>query len=54
MCAPLELCTRVELSACVQVAQGSVDNCRAGGAEACVSWLGDELNVGSGVWCGRY
>ena len=52
-CAPLELCTRVKLSACVHFAQGSVDNCRVGRAEAHVSWLGDELNVG-GVWCGRY
>ena len=45
-CAPLELCTRVELNAYVQVARGSVDNCRVGGAEKYVSWLRNELNVG--------
>ena len=45
-CAPLELCTRVELNAYVKVARGSVDNCHVGGAEEHVSWLGDELNVG--------
>ena len=36
-CAPLELCTRVELNACIQIAWGNLDNCRVGGAEPRVS-----------------
>ena len=45
-CVLLELYTGVELDACMQVAQGSVDNCSVGVAEGCVRLLGDELNVG--------
>ena len=52
-CALLELRKGFKLDACVQVTWGLVDNYRVGGAEECVSLLGDVLNAGGFCVVGR-
>ena len=47
----LELRTGVELAAYMQVARGSVDNCRCGWSGKMCEQFGDEL-IEAGVWCG--